>query len=70
MIRVTARRARKSQLCAHSCLIWPGEVYLEHVAAPDHDGIGNTKWWRTVECATDARRYGRGDLIDAREARP
>jgi hypothetical protein len=72
--RTTARRARTPRRCAdvdhkQPC-IRPGDVYLEHVASPDHDGLGNTGWWRLPECAADARRYDRGHLIDAREATP
>ncbi|WP_410652086.1 hypothetical protein [Amycolatopsis sp. cmx-4-54] len=70
MIRTTARRARKHHTHPYCCVIKPGEVYLEHVAAPDDNDLGNTHWWRLPECAADARRYGRGDLIDAREATP
>ncbi|MEA5367755.1 hypothetical protein VA596_50050 [Amycolatopsis sp., V23-08] len=70
MNRTTARRARKPHRCPYCSLIKPGDVYLEHVVSPDHDGLGNTGWLRLPECASCARSCGRGHLIDAREATP
>lgn len=70
MIRTTARRARRFQRCESGCQIEPGRVYLEHVYSPGHDDIGNAKWGRVAECRWHAEAYRRGDLIDAREARP
>jgi hypothetical protein len=66
-----ARRARKVHTC-EDCrrVIGTGEVYLVHVASPDDYDLGNEHWCRMSECSTCARRYGRGDLIDAREATP
>lgn len=64
MIRTTARTARKRRSC-ESCRgpIRPGDRYLEHVASPDHDDLGNTGWWRSPECAGCATRYGRAAAL-------
>lgn len=64
MIRTTLRTARKARNC-DSCLhrIRPGDLYLEHVASPDHDDLGNTRWRRSPECEDCAERYGRGHLL-------
>jgi site-specific DNA-cytosine methylase len=64
--RTTRRVARVRHRCT-SCLrrIIPGEVYLEHVCSPDHDGLGNKGWWRLAECAECATRHGRGAALTA-----
>jgi uroporphyrinogen-III decarboxylase len=64
MTRVVARTARVQHVC-DGCrrFIEEGERYLEHVAAPGHDLLGNTHWWRTAECADCATRYGREEAL-------
>lgn len=64
MTRTTSRKARVGRAC-DDCSAWiaPGEKYLEHVAAPDHNDLGNTHWWRIRECSRCAVRYGRGHLF-------
>lgn len=63
-----ARRAKVPHNC-ESCYpygqIKPGDIYLEHVAAPGMYDLEG--WMRTAECRECAERYGRGDLIKARE---
>ena len=65
MVKTARHRSHRFRLC-ESCRgsIKVGDLYLTHVASPDHDDLGNTHWWRTSECADCARRYGRGALID------
>lgn len=64
MTRTTLRTARKPRLC-DSCLRWikTGDLYLEHVASPNHEDLGNTRWRRSPECAACATRYGRAHLL-------
>lgn len=53
MIRTTHRIARKAHTCGRlGCKrrINPGELYLYHVASPDHDDLQNSGWWRSKEC--------------------
>ena len=67
MMRTTLRRAHKIHRC-EGCesFIATGERYLEHVAAPNHDDLGNDHWWRLPECEACARRSGhRGHWFDA-----
>jgi hypothetical protein len=68
--RTTVRTARKPRPCGfigYGCrMIEPGELYLEHVIAPNHPDVGNTRWWRSAECRECAHRCGRGDLIEDR----
>lgn len=59
MTRTTRRRARKAHRCGCGNRIRPGELYLEHVASPQHEDLGNTRWWRLPECSECAERYGR-----------
>lgn len=60
MIRVTKRVARKRHACtACTHAILPGDSYLEHVASPYHDDLGNDHWWRLCECRDCGERYGR-----------
>lgn len=70
MIWTTAREAAKPHQCS-SCLnyIKTGARYLELVASPNHGDLGNTGWWRIEECGDCARRYGRGDKLEAPIAR-
>lgn len=65
MMRTTRRRARKLHRCPCRTVIAVGEVYLEHVASPNHGDLGNQYWWRLPECAECARTCGRGDLLGA-----
>jgi hypothetical protein len=62
-IRTTIRRARIRHYCntgGYACTpIMPGELYLEHVAAPGHTGIGNRYWLRLAECGPCAGSFGR-----------
>jgi hypothetical protein len=62
------RVARKRHpACGGYCPpIQPGDVYLEHIAFPGDEDIGNTRFWRARECATCATRYGRADLLEQR----
>ncbi len=64
MMWTKRRRARKPRLC-DSCLgrIRAGDIYLEHVATPDHEDLGNVRWRRCPECCTCAERYGRAELL-------
>ena len=59
-MRTTARTSRKQRACSR-CFreIKPGDVYAEHVASPDHDGMGNQKWWRIAECLPCCATCGR-----------
>lgn len=59
MNRATLRRSRKLRRCECGTIIQPGDQYLEHVCSPDHDGLGNTTWWRAAECRACAVRYDR-----------
>lgn len=64
MNRTTARTARKPHRCMTAlCHIHPGDRYLEMVASPDHDDLGNLGWMRSAECANCAHRYGREHLL-------
>lgn len=65
MQRVNRRRAIKSHHC-DTCRtrIDRGEDYLEHVCSPNHDGLGNTKWWRIYECENCARIAGRTLMLN------
>lgn len=67
MTRVTVRTARKPRRCT-SCfnVIEPKARYLEHVASPHHDDLNNTSWWRSTECESCARRYGRAAHFDSK----
>mgnify|MGYP006935514237 FL=1 len=59
--RTTVRRSRRLRRC-DGCKrpIERGEVYAEHVAAPDPFGdIGNSHWWRLTECAPCCAQMGR-----------
>jgi hypothetical protein len=69
MMRTTARIARKRRRCT-DCRqqITPGETYLHHVASPNDSELGNERWCRMAECTACATRYGRSQLIDARNA--
>lgn len=60
MIRRTVRTARRSRIC-DGCgnAIVTGEQYVEYVASPDHDDLGNTSWWRLTDCAECSVRRGR-----------
>jgi hypothetical protein len=59
-MRSQTRTARKTHRCNRCpARIRPGERYLEHVASPNHDGLGNTGWWRITECADCADTCGR-----------
>jgi hypothetical protein len=61
--RTTVRRGRKPRRCdtgTDRCsTISPGELYLEHVAAPNHTDLGNQRWWRMAECGGCAAVCGR-----------
>jgi hypothetical protein len=63
MTRTTPRKARRLRRC-DGCKgqIIPGSRYLEHVASPDHEDLGNVTWWRLAECGECAERYGRAIL--------
>jgi hypothetical protein len=51
MQRMTVRKAKKVHYCSRChAKIEPGTRYLEHVASPDHDDLGNEGWWRLAEC--------------------
>lgn len=63
MMRTQRRRARKLHRCPCSGRIAIGEVYLEHVASPNHGDLGNRGWWRLPECASCAGMCGRGHLL-------
>lgn len=66
MIRTTVRRAKRAYPCETGhpyCSIHRGEIYLEHVASPDHDGLGNDCWWTIRECEGCAKERGRRELI-------
>ena len=59
MIRTTERTSRKARRCDCGNVILPGDRYMEHVAAPGAEDLGNTRWWRIAECGECAVRYGR-----------
>lgn len=60
MIRNTERRSRKFRRCDRcKVAIQIGDRYLECVASPDHDDLGNTDWWRLAECESCAITFGR-----------
>ena len=51
MIRAEQRTSRKFHRCERcNARIEPGDRYLFSVASPDHDDLGNTKWWPLAEC--------------------
>lgn len=68
MNRTTRRRARIRRRCDMCPTPWrwiePGDQYLEYVASPDHDDLGNLRWVRLAECAGCATAYGRGHLVN------
>lgn len=64
MIRTEPRTARKHHKCPCLRTIKPGERYLVHVASPNHDDLGNERWWRVPECGACARQSGRGELLE------
>jgi hypothetical protein len=64
VIRTTSRTARKRRACDCGHSIVPGEPYLEHVASPHHQDLGNEHWWRLAECQACATRHGRGDVLE------
>lgn len=70
MMRQTLRRSRCFRRCdVASCdcrPIQPGDQYVEHVASPQHDVLGNTKWWRSAECLGCATLYDRQALKEGR----
>lgn len=74
--RLQARRARKHRRC-EGCdyrgsfrrAIAPGDVYVHYVLFPGNDIWNNRVPITGAECSACARRYGRGALIDQREAR-
>jgi len=59
--------ARKQYRCIGSGIdtcrrtIEPGDRYARVVATPDHDGMGNERWWRLRECLPCAAFYGHPD---------
>jgi hypothetical protein len=63
------RTARKPHTCSRCRTRIPaGASYLTHVLSPDHDGMGNTGWWRIAECADCAAACGRP--LPARHSAP
>lgn len=74
--RAIARRARRrifADCCSYQTngtYIEPGQVYLRHVLFPGNDIWNNRVPLVQSECADCARQYGRGELIDQREANP
>lgn len=64
MISARCRRSRKQRRCGCGKRIEKGDRYLEQVASPHHDDLGNPHWWRLAECEDCARRYGRGGHFD------
>lgn len=68
---LVARRARRARVCAGcTAEIRPGSVYVFHTLFPRNDILDNTAPVVSDECGDCARRYGRGHLIEAREASP
>lgn len=75
--RLQARRSRTYRRCT-ACTypgslanaIKPGDVYVHYVLFPHNDIWQNKVPWAMNECADCARRYGRGHLIEQREANP
>jgi len=59
MIRSTLRVSRKLRHCGCGNWIHPGDRYIEHVASPGHEDLGNLQWDRLPECSECATRYGR-----------
>lgn len=59
MIFSKVRRARKLWRCGCGGVIFPGSKYLEQIATPSHEDLGNTHWWKIQECIECATRYGR-----------
>jgi len=68
MMRSVARIARVQHRCDCGNRIQPGDPYMHCVASPNDPDLGNTRWASAAECEACARRYGRGDQIDARVA--
>jgi hypothetical protein len=58
VIRTTPRTAASIKRCDCGRAILPGDRYLEAVASPHHDDLGNPSWWRITECAECAHRHG------------
>lgn len=70
MIRSTPhRRSRRVRRCT-TCTgrIPAGSPYLELVASPNHEDLGNQSWWRLAECKPCAVAMGRGDLFAGLDA--
>lgn len=65
-------RVRQARTVRFGChVIQPGDLYIEHVEFPGGesgyaDSAGHPV--RMAECRDCAERYGRGDLIQARDA--
>lgn len=67
MNRTTVRRAHKPHRCSYDhCRIRAGALYLEHVYSPQHDDLGNGKWWRSRQCQNCAQALGKGRLFPSR----
>lgn len=65
MIQNDVRRSRRWRRCDRcGDGIQRGDRYVHSVASPQHDDLGNTKWWRLTECEPCARACGRGHLFD------
>jgi hypothetical protein len=69
MSRITVRRARKDRGCDGCLGTWnssikKGDLYLEHVCSPDHDGLGNEHWRKLTECKECATRSGRAHMLE------
>jgi len=72
VIRTTIRRSAKDRGC-DGC--WPqggrsrirkGDLYIEEVATPNHDDLGNLHWWRLAICAQCEEDNGRGRIPNPR----
>lgn len=62
MIWRTIRKSQRVRCCSRGgcehAVIDIGDRYLSCVASPHHDDLGNTHWWRLVECESCAKRNG------------
>lgn len=74
--RRQARRSRRQRPCItcswpeYVTRIEPGDIYLHLVLFPRNDVWDNRVPITASECASCARKYDRGHLIDEREANP
>lgn len=59
----TSRRHRVCVACHAG--IERGQRYQRSTCTPNHDGMGNPRWWTLIHCVGCATRYGYVDPVGA-----